>query len=86
MGKKKIRKTYSSKGNGSSISRNVIKMVKRETSLFDKAFNKIEAWKKGLNPWITVPNPLHETNKRFVKVRANIVYGDPKGRRLWDEE
>jgi len=37
-----------------------------------------EAWKSEKNPWLTVPNPnKKETNKRFIRVRANDYWGRP---------
>jgi 2'-5' RNA ligase len=75
MGKKRIRKTITSKGQRRSIVAGV-KEVRAERSPFEVAMNKLKAWKKGQNPWITVEGP--QTNKRFVKVRANNLYGDPK--------
>ena len=75
MGKKKIRKTVTSKGQRRSIVAGV-KEVRLERSEGEKAYNKLKAWKKGQNPWITVAGP--SSDKRFVKVRANMVYGDPK--------
>lgn len=78
MGKKVKRKTYVSKGQRDSVSRSTVKAVKRDKSEFDKAIHKLEAWQAGKNPWITVPGT--QSNQRFVKVRANAVYGDPKRR------
>ena len=75
MGKKKIRKTVVSKGDRRSIVAGV-KEVRQGRSEGEKAYNKLKAWKKGQNPWITVAGP--SSDKRFIKVRANTVYGDPK--------
>ena len=75
MGKKRTRKTVVSKGQRRSIVAGV-KEVRQERSEGEKAYNKLKAWRKGQNPWITVPGT--QTNKRFIKVRANAVYGDPK--------
>lgn len=87
MGKKRIRKNYTSKGNHSSVSRNTVTLTKRNVSECDKALAKVAAWKSGKNPWITVPNPVRTDRSRpFVKIRANTVYGDPKGRRNYGEE
>jgi hypothetical protein len=55
---------------------NGVKEMRRDRSEFDKAFNKLKAWKKGLNPWITVPGP--SSNKRFIRVKANVLWGDPR--------
>lgn len=79
MGKKKIRSTVTSKGERRSISKSVIKAARNEVTELDKALNKIRAWEQGKNPWITVFNPA-STRERYVKVRANQVYGDPKYR------
>lgn len=75
MGKKRIRKTQTSKGQRRSIV-NGVKEVRQDRSPLERAMNKILAWKKGLNPWITVPGT--QSNMRFVKKRANAVYGDPR--------
>lgn len=37
-----------------------------------------DAWKRGQNPWVTVPNiNTNETNKPFKKERANDLWGRP---------
>lgn len=75
MGKKVKRKTYISKGQqGSSV--NGVKQVRLSRTPLEKTMNKLRAWKKGLNPWITVPSP--HRNTPFIKKRANEVYGDPR--------
>lgn len=76
MGKKVKRKTYVSKGERSSVSRSIVNAVRRDRSPIEKALNKLAAWRAGKNPWITVPGP--SSNMRFVKVRANALYGDPR--------
>lgn len=76
MGKKVKRKTYVSKGERSSVSRSIVNAVRRDRSPIEKALNKLAAWRAGKNPWITVPGP--SSNMRFVKVRANTLYGDPR--------
>lgn len=75
MGKKRIRKTTTSKGQRRSIVAGV-KEVRRDVPEVTKALNKIAAWKKGQNPWVTVPGT--QSNMRFVRVRANALWGDPK--------
>lgn len=75
MGKKRTRKTVTSKGQRRNVVAGV-KEVRQEKPEFEKALNKIEAWRKGKNPWITVPGT--QTNMRFIKVRANTLYGDYK--------
>lgn len=76
MGKKVKRKTYVSKGERKSISPSIVSAVRRNRSPIEKALNKINAWRAGKNPWITVPGP--SSNMPFVRVRANALYGDPR--------
>lgn len=76
MGKKRTRSATTSKGERRSISKSVCKLVKQSRSEFDRAINKIEAWRAGKNPWITVPGPSKK--EAFVRVRANALYGDPR--------
>jgi hypothetical protein len=76
MGKKRSRKTQVSKGERNSIGRWAVNAVARDKPEVEKALNKINAWKAGKNPWITVAGP--SSNMRFIKVRANSVYGNPK--------
>ena len=76
MGKKRTRSSVTSKGERNSVSRATVKLVKRGRSEIEKANNKLQAWRAGKNPWITVPGP--SSNMRFIRVRANTVYGDPR--------
>ena len=75
MGKKVKRKTYTSKGQRRSVADGVSE-VRRDRAEVDKALNKLAAWRKGQNPWITVSGPSKK--ERFVRVRANTLWGDPK--------
>jgi hypothetical protein len=75
MGKKRTRSSVTSKGERRNIVAGVA-AVRRDRPGFDKALNKIAAWKKGSNPWITVPGP--SSNMRFIRVKANTLWGDPK--------
>ncbi|CAB4143472.1 hypothetical protein UFOVP447_156 [uncultured Caudovirales phage] len=75
MGKKRTRSTTVSKGERRNIVAGV-KEARRSRSEAEKALNKIEAWRAGKNPWITVPGP--SSNMRFVRVKANNLYGDPR--------
>jgi len=82
MGKrKKIRNGYTSKGQRNNISTNIISAIRRSTPEITRCLNKVKAWKTNKNPWVTVSNPnKNQTNQRFIKVRANIEWGDPKRR------
>ena len=75
MGKKRTRTNLVSKGDRRSIVAGV-KEVRRGRSEGEKAYNKLKAWKRGQNPWITIAGP--SSDKSFIRVRANTVYGDPK--------
>ena len=75
MGKKKIRSTVTSKGERRSVVAGV-KEVRRDRSPLEKAANILKAWRAGKNPWVTVPGP--SSNKRFIRVKANDYYGNPK--------
>lgn len=77
MGKKRTRSATTSKGERRSVV-NGVKEVRQGRSEVEKALNKQAAWLKGKNPWITVPGTA--SNMRFVKVRANTLWGDPKRR------
>lgn len=76
MGKKRSRKTKVSKGVHSNVASSTLKALRRDVPEATRALHKIQAWRKGKNPWITVPGP--QSNMRFVKVRANSLYGNPK--------
>ena len=77
MGKKRTRSTKTSKGERKSIV-NGVKEVRQGLSDWQKLMNKHSAWRKGQNPWITIDGS--SSDKRFVRVRANNVWGDPKRR------
>lgn len=75
MGKKRTRSTTVSKGERRNIVAGV-KEARRARPEYEKALNKIDAWRAGKNPWITVPGP--SKNMAFIRVRANNLYGDPR--------
>lgn len=78
MGKKTLRKTRTSKGLRASISKSVIKAVRNARNEVDAAMHKTIAWRAGKNPWVTVQNKEPGTNRPFVKVKANDLWGNPK--------
>ena len=77
MGKKRTRKTVTQKVQRCNIVA-AVKEVRHARSEGEVAYNKLEAWRKGQNPWITVPGP--STKCRLMKVKANAVWGNPKNR------
>ena len=79
MGKKRHSTGYTSKGQRRNVSRSIQKMCRREYLENGNALqNKYEAWRAGKNVMLTMPNPnKNETNKRFIRVKANLVWGNP---------
>lgn len=75
MGKKSSGKHYTSKGE---------RIGSMKTKVRDPAvriMNQLKAYKEGRNVVLTVPNPNpNETHKRFIRVNARDVYGDPRKR------
>lgn len=62
-----------------SISHKICKAVRRNRTVVEKLLFKQKAWRKGRNPWLVVPNlNTSEKAKRYVRVRANEVWGDPR--------
>jgi hypothetical protein len=82
MGKKRARKKLTSRGIHSKVSSGIVTALRREVSAMDRKAHKTAAWLKGLNPWITIENPTKQTNKLFIKVRADDLYGNPKLQRF----
>lgn len=78
MGKKRIRKNYRSAGVHSNVSKSTLRLARENVSPFDKALNKIRAWRAGKNPWVTIENRERKSNRNFYKVRANELWGNPK--------
>tara|TARA_Y100001938_G_C7813575_1_gene293087 strand:- start:204 stop:467 length:264 start_codon:yes stop_codon:yes gene_type:complete len=79
MGKKRHSTGYTSKGERRNVSKATTKAVRREyLQNGNVLFNKFDAWKKGKNVMVTMPNPnKNETNKRFIRVKASHVWGNP---------
>ena len=79
MSTPKTKTKYVSKGERPNVKAGVTKAVKRDRSAITKHKMIQKAWAKGQNPWVTIPNPdANATNKRFIRVRANIEFGDPR--------
>jgi hypothetical protein len=78
----KTRKQYTSKGQGVCVSKETRKAMKRARTPLDILIIKQNAYLAGKNPWITVENPnKNERNKKFIRVRANDYWGNPKNKR-----
>jgi hypothetical protein len=76
LGKKKLRKKLTSKGQRRKVGKLVARAVKDGRSVLEASLIKVESWAKGQNPWLTIANPdKSQTNKAFIKVRANDYFG-----------
>lgn len=81
MAKKGSGKTYTSKGIHSNVSRGTLAAMRRDRDPSEKIINIQKAWLANKNPWVTIENPNKEqTNRRFIRVRANELWGNPKER------
>ena len=81
MGKKKSRATQTSKGERNNVSKDVSKALRRDYLRNDLArtTNQVNAFKKGKNVMLTIPNPnaKAEPAKPFIRVSAKEVWPDP---------
>ena len=69
---KKKRTKYVSKGERDSVSRDLVKAVRREKTEVLKIMHKLRVWAKGKRTMVTIPNPnKNETNKPFIRVEGN---------------
>ena len=67
MGKKRSRATQTSKGERRSVANG----LGDDRSEMKKMIDKMDAFRKGKNVMLTIPNPnKNETNKQFIKVNA----------------
>ena len=72
MGKKKSRDNQTSSGERRSVSKSILKSMRKETSNIIKYKNKWDAYSKGKRVMVTIPNPngKSESNKPFIRVTA----------------
>ena len=82
MAKKKVlRKGYVSKGTGvSNVSAETRKAMRKDkVSVMRKMLNKVDAWRKGKNVYVTVMDIPSDVSKpvkeRFKKMKATDVLG-----------
>ena len=77
MGRKKSRKSRTSKKSMNSISKNIKKMMRAEkkADIAQKMLNKLDAWKKGKN--VIVHEEGKTTRESIVRKDARDVWGDP---------
>ena len=71
-------KGFISKGENSNVSKHTRKLMRRQTTELQTALNKQEAFRRGKNVMLTIPNPNKgESNKPFIRVNAKEVWGNP---------
>jgi hypothetical protein len=75
MGKRRVRSKYTSKGERPNVSKEALKLADAGLDYNTKILNKVDAWLKGKNPWITIAGTTKK--EAFVKVRANEYWGSP---------
>jgi hypothetical protein len=81
MAKKSSGTTYVSQGVHSNVKQSTLNGIKSERNPAEKIINVQTAWLKGQNPWVTIANPNKEqTDRKFIRVKANILWGNPKER------
>lgn len=79
MNKKVEKAKYISQGSRNNVDKNLLKSVKRERPYYEKYLNKVDAWLKGKNPWITIEltDVTKNSNMRYKRVKANELWGKP---------
>ena len=79
MGKKKKSEGYTSKGLHSNVSKDTRKAMRRDRSSLETTRNKYDAFKRGKNVMLTIPNPSvkSEPAKPFIRVNAKEVWRNP---------
>ena len=77
MGRKKSRKSRTSKKSMNSISKNIKKMSRAEkkADIAQRMLNKLDAWKKGKN--VIVHEEGKTTRESIIRKDARDVWGDP---------
>ena len=72
-------KGFVSKGERTNVRKDIRKAMRRETSELQTVLNKQDAFAKGKNVMLTIPNPNAkvETNKPFIRVNAKELWPNP---------
>ena len=74
-GKKSKGTHYVSKGERPNVNKKTRNAVRLDTTPLERHRNQQNAWLKGKNVMVTIPNPnTNETNKRFIRVPASEVW------------
>lgn len=80
MGKKKSRDSQTSKGERNNVRKDIRKIARREyLQSRDRHINQVEAFKRGKNVVLTVPNPdKNNTKERMIRVNAKDYWRSSK--------
>ena len=72
-----------SAGIHSNVSKKVTNALRRGyMASGERVMNQLMAWKRGKNVVVTIENPnKNETSKRFIRVRAIDIWGDPRAKK-----
>ena len=83
-GKKSSGKNYTSKGERNNVQKDILKTLRREylSNNLDLMLNKQKAWRQGRKVYLTIKNPAATkgSNRPFIRVPANEVWGNPNSR------
>lgn len=76
----KTKASKTSKGERPNVNRQLLNYIRAQRTPMQRMLFKLEAWRKGKNPWIQqeFKTPAGKTATR--KVRSNELWGDPKAR------
>ena len=66
MGKKRLSKGYTSKGQGRNVAKSICKAIRRERSFLEREEQAWESWKKG--------SPTPKTIQRFLGIGPKTQY------------
>ena len=77
MGRKKSRKSRTSKKSMNSVSKNtkIIMRIEKKADLMQKMLNKLDAWRKGKN--VIVHEEGKTTRESVIRKDARDVWGNP---------
>jgi hypothetical protein len=80
---KKLRAKTTSSGSMRSVSKSTIQLTKDQVPEVVKVIQKLDAWKAGKNPWLTLYNnsggaSSMDKSRLYTKIKANDYLGDPR--------
>jgi len=80
MGKKRLRKTQTSKSIHSTVNTSILKQLRQDyLASPDRIINQLAAHRAGKRVMVTIANPnKNQTNKRFIRVPASTAWNASK--------